>query len=240
MRILLITAILCGRCIGGYAQQVVDVDAQDFNGTNHQTVENAVNGLMLQPYKYVRVTDGTPYFNKEYMKARLFDGAGTSYASNAVRLNLLDNEVDFKDAAGNELVATTPVKQIQLTDTTTGTKYLFVKGDQIPEAGADESNTWLQVLVNDKVSLLRKTRKSIRETIPYGTSTTEEQIVSLDSYFVRMNKTFTHVKNWQEILQLFSDKKEAVESFARSHHLKGKSESDYTQLVRYYNSLPTP
>ena len=42
-----------------------------------------------------------------WMKARLFDDAGNSYAGNAVRLNLMDNQVHFLDASGREIVATT-------------------------------------------------------------------------------------------------------------------------------------
>lgn len=239
MRIWLIASISCLGCFAGKAQQIVNLDAQEFAGNHDRTIESAVTGEMLQPYKYVRVTDGTPYFNKEYMKARMTDATGGSYASNAVRLNLLDDAVEYKDAAGNELVATTPVKRIQLTDTTTGTQYLFVKGDQIPEASPDETKSWLQVLVNDKISLCKKIKKSIRETIPYGTSTTEEQIVSLTSYFVRMNNSLTRVKDWQDLLRLFADKKDAVDAYAKSHHLKGKSDADYSQLVQFYNTLRT-
>ena len=90
------------------------------------------------------------------MKARLFDANGESYASHSVRLNLFDNEVNFLDADGAEMVTTIPVKKIQLTDTTTGTQYLFVFGDQIPEADKAQARVWLQVLVNDSVSFAGK------------------------------------------------------------------------------------
>jgi hypothetical protein len=52
-----------------------------------------------------------------------------------------------------------------------------------------------------------------------------------------MNKTFTRVKSWQDFVQLFADKKDAVDQFVHTHRLKGKSEDDYVQLVRFYNSL---
>jgi hypothetical protein len=239
MRFLPIVSIIILGCLTGKAQQVVDVNSSEFKAADQRTVENAVNGLILQPYKYVKITDGTPYFNKEYMKARLFDAAGTGYACNAVRLNLMDDEVDFKDATGAEMVATTPVKRIQLTDTTTGKQYLFVTGDQIPEADKEEAKAWLQVLVNDKISLCKKVKKSIHETIPYGTSTTEEDIVTFNTYFVRMNNAFTPARNWQDFVGLFSDRKAAVDDYVHSHKLKGKSDKDYIELVQFYNTVKT-
>ena len=87
--------------------------------------------MVHQPIKFVEVTAGTPFFNDQWMKARLFDDNGESYASHSVRLNLLDNDVSFLDADRTEMVTTIPVKKIRLTDTTTGTQYLFVLGDQI-------------------------------------------------------------------------------------------------------------
>jgi len=180
---------------------------------------------------------GTPFFDDRWMKARLFDGNGDSYASHSVRLNLLDNDVSFLDADGTEMVTTIPVKKIQLTDTTTGTKYLFILGDRIPEADKAQAGVWLQVLVNDTVSLCRQIKKTIRETVPYGSSTTEREIVSVDIYFVHMNGSFIRLKDWSGLLQLFTDKKDAINQYIRDHHLNGKSADDYTQLVQYYNSI---
>jgi hypothetical protein len=171
------------------------------------------------------------------MKARLFDANGESYASHSVRLNLFDNDVNFLDANGTEMVTTTPVKKIQLTDTTNGTQYLFVLGDQIPGIDKVLARVWLEVLVNDKISLCRQIKKIMRETIPYRDATAEEEIVSVDHYFVRMNDNFVLIKGWPDLVQLFTDKKAAVDQYTHDHHLKGKSADDYTQLVQYYNSI---
>lgn len=238
MRFLLMAAALSLSCLPGRTQQVVDANSDAFTSVNHNpSVLNTVNGMIFQPTKFIKVTAGTPFFKDIWMNAKLFDGNGDSYASHSVRLNLLDNQVNFLDAAGVEMVATTPVKKMLLTDTTTGTQYLFVLGDQIPEADKALARTWLQVLVNDRVSLCRQTKKSIHESISYGTSTTEEDIPSIDFYFVRMNANFIRVKTWSDLLQLFSDKKDAIDQYTRDHHLKGKSADDYTQLVKYYNSM---
>jgi hypothetical protein len=224
-------------CITGNAQQVVDVDNNDFFGNNHQTALNTTKGLIYQPDKFVRVSTGSPFFKGQWFSARLFDADNNSYSCPSVRLDLLDNAVNFLDAAGTERIVTSPVKKMQLTDTVSGVHYLFVLGDQIPEADKSEAHTWLQLLVNDRVSLCRQQKKSIHDNITYATATTDEDILTFDIYFVRMNKTFTRVKSWQDFVQLFADKNDAVDQFVHTHHLKGKSEDDYVQLVRFYNSL---
>ena len=76
------------------------------------------------------------------------------------------------------------------------------------------------MLINDKVSLCRLIKKTIHEDIAYGTSTTEEQINSADWYFIQINNSFVRVKTWADLVQLFSDKKDAVDQFIHSHHLK--------------------
>jgi hypothetical protein len=235
MKSLFFTATLFLCCSTGRSQQVVNVNSDNFSFTNRNNTD--ISGMVHQPVKFVKITAGTPFFNDQWMKARLFDGDGGSYASHSVRLNLLDNDVSFLDPDGTEMVTTIPVKKIQLTDTTTGTQYLFVLGDQIPEADKAQARVWLQVLVNDSVSLCRQTKKTIHETLPYGATTTEEDILSVDIYFVRKNGNFIRLKNWSDLIQVFTDKKDAINQYIRDHHLKGKSADDYTQLVQYYNSI---
>jgi hypothetical protein len=237
MRYLLIAAAYFLFCQTARSQQVVDVNSDKFSWNDPTSTLNNISGQVYQPVEFVRITAGTPFFDEQYMKARLFDANGESYASHSVRLNLFDNEVNFLDAHGNEMVATTPIKKIQLTDTTTGTQYLFVLGDQIPEADKAQARVWLQVLVNDKISLCRQIKKTIHKIPAYNTATTDEEIVSVDYYFIRMNANFTRVKTWGDLLQLFADKKDAIDQYVHDHHLKGKSAIEYTQLVQYYNSI---
>src|ERR1700722_12539071 len=237
MRSLLIAPALLLSCLSGRSQQVVDVGTGDFQAANNLGVVNNVMGQIYQPIKYVKVTAGSPFFKDQYMKARLIDANGDSYASNSVRLNLLDNQINFLDAEGTERVTTTPIKAVLLTDSASSAQYMFVLGEDLPKAEKSLAKTWFQVLVNDTVSLCRQIKKSIHESIAYGTSTTEEDIVTADLYFVQINGVFSRVKSWADLIQLFSDKKDPIDQYVHAHHLKGKSVEDYTQLVQFYNSI---
>jgi hypothetical protein len=236
MRYLPIAAALLLTCLSGFSQQVVDVNSIDFDAINHNDAVNNAFGQIYQGTKYVKVTSGSPFFKQEWMKAKLIDGSGASYASNAVKLNLIDNEINFLDNAGTERVSTVPVKQMTLFDSTTGDKYIFILGEKVPAAEKSLAKTWFQVVVNDKVSLCLQIVKKIHEGITYGSATTEEDIVTLDFYYVQMKGNFIRVKTWSDLVQLFNDRKDSIDQYIHAHHLKGKPE-DYAPLVQYYNSI---
>jgi hypothetical protein len=171
------------------------------------------------------------------MKAQLFDRAGDHYVSNAVRINLLDNQVNFMTPDGKEMVATTPVRRVILTDSVTGDKFYFVWGEELSPSDKALDNTWLQVLVNDETSLCRQLKKMIHEPPSYGTATVDQDIVTIDFWFLRINKGLVRFKNWQELQTLLADQSPELKQFIQDHHLKGKSSDDYVQLVQYYNTV---
>jgi len=81
-----------------------------------------------------------------------------------------------------------------------------------------------------------QTLKKIHETIPYGTATTEQEILTINYYFLQMNNNFARFK-WEDWQDPFKDKKDQLAQFIKTNHLKGKTTEDYTKLVEYYNTL---
>jgi hypothetical protein len=96
-------------------QKVIDVATADGVGVTDYNATSAVLGQLYTGIKYVRVTAGTPFFKEQFMKAQLMDDGGGRYRCNAVRLNLLDNEINFLGTDGREMIATSPVRRIRAT-----------------------------------------------------------------------------------------------------------------------------
>ena len=237
MRPILLFSLLVFSASLTRAQQVIDVSKTEYDTrASNGDANMAVNGLVYSPVKFVRVTAGTPFFKEEWMKGTLVLDGGKAYADLWLRLNLMDNEINYKDAKGQEMVATSPVKYITLVDPAIGAKYDFVQGAQFGIGDKVLSKTFFQVLVNDKVSLVRQVVKRIHETPSYGTATAEQDIVNLDFYYVRMNGNFIRFK-WDDWQEIFKDKKDQLSQFIKTNHLKGKTEDDFTKLVKYYNTL---
>ena len=219
-----------------HAQKIIDVTNGDGTGIVDYDATSAVLGQLYNNIKYVRITAGTPFFKEQYMKAILLDDGGGRYRSNAVRLNLMDNEVNFLGPDGKEMVTTSPIRRIILTDSTTGEKYYFVWGLELTPPEKFLERVWFQVLVNDQTSLCRQIRKRIHETPSYGTATTDQDIVTSDVYYLHRNGVLTPVKNWEDLQTQLQDQKALLTQYIHDHHLKGKSIDDYTQLVTAYNS----
>ncbi|HEY4111531.1 hypothetical protein [Puia sp.] len=233
---ILSTAALTLFLIQGQAQKIIDVTTADGSGATDYNTTSAVLGQMYTGIKYVRVTAGTPFFKEQFMKGVLFDDGGGRYRCNAVRINLLDNEINFLGADGKEMVSSSPIRRIVLADSTTGDKYYFVWGWELTPADRSLEKVWFQILVNDETSLCRQIKKKIHETPAYGTATTDEDILSIDAWYLHKHGALIPVKNWQDLQDQLQDQKALLTQYIHDHHLKGKSADDFTQLVTAYNA----
>jgi hypothetical protein len=204
----------------GIAQKVIDITNADATSMGIGLPLNTIGGEPFAIARFVRVTSGTPFFSENWMKGTLVPTTGTrSYKGLLIRLNLLDNSVNYRDQNGDERVAQTSLKFIWLTDTTNGAEYSFIHGSQLSLTDKTLQQTWFQVLLNDKISLCKQLRKTISEPNTYGSATAEQIIDTHPEYFVHIKDDFIPIKKW-----------------IAANHLKGKTEADFIQLVKYYNS----
>jgi len=236
MQRILATAALILSLSHSIAQGVINVTNSDGAETIDKSVASAITGQIYMGTKYVRVTAGTPFFKEKFMHAVLYDRTGDRYRAHAVRLNLLDNEINFLGADGKEMIASTPIRQVDLTDSTSGEKFYFVQGDAIGATDRTLNQAWFQVLVNDKTSLLAQLKKRIHEQPSYGTATQEQDIMTIEYYYLHKDGNLTPIKNWQDLQDQLKDQKPTLDVFIKDHKLKGKNFGDYTQLVTAYNA----
>lgn len=238
MRKLLLAGALLSS-LGGYSQRVVDLASHDFSLSLGQTLIGVADDHPVSQDKYRDILDGSPYFKDQWMQGLALFREGKAFARVLIRLNILENEVDYKNSKGQEMVATAPLKQITLVDSITGEEFTFVPGSTWKGEYKELDNAWLQVLANDKVSLLRLIHKKIQVTNPsYGTTITERSIVTDESYYVQMKGHLIRIKKWDDLVRLFKDQKDVLSQYIRSNKLKGRSMEEYRQLVHYYNSIP--
>jgi len=224
-------------CIGTRAQKVIDVNTTNFAVADPVQMNSSVNGLIYSPVKFVRVVSGTPFFRDEYMSGAIIFPGGKAYKGFKLRLNLLDNQVNYLNDKGQELIATTPLAGIILGDSAKGESYVFVPGDQLGAGDNNLNKVWFEILINDRVSLCLQMRKTLHDQLSYGSATTQQDILTDNFYFIRKGNDFIRIKKWDELVELFADKKAAVTEYIKTNHLKGKNQQDYTQLVKYYNTL---
>ncbi len=114
---------------------------------------------------------------------------------------------------------------------------LFRRG--FPASEKTSENTFFQVLVQDKASLLRLIARNIVE---------EKQIVSngrvnrrledAEFYYLLQNGAMTLLPDDRsEVANKFGDKKEAIAAFITAQQLKMHSPEDFVLVVKKYNEL---
>jgi hypothetical protein len=238
MKGLLLAATILFSCLSGSSQYAFpELSKGDYSSTDNRIVVSSMDGKTYFPTEYAKLASGTPFFRDQWMKADLIDDGGKVYTSNAVRLDLLGNNLNFLDpTSGQEMTVSTPVKWVRLTDTVKNINYMFVLGDQFPLAKKSEAGVWLQVLVNGKISLLHQARKSVHETVVFGEGP-ETNISTDDIYFLSSEKILFPLTGWKDLQEHLNDKKDMIDQYIHSHHLKGKAPEDYTDLLQYYNSI---
>jgi hypothetical protein len=221
--------------VSGGAQRVVDITHADADVIGQERINGLVGGQVLSPVKFVKVTEGTPFFSDEWLDGTLVLSGGKVLDHIELRIDLLQHEVHYKGANGQEMIATTPIRAVTLAGATG--PLTFVPGTPWRETDKALDGAWLQVLVNDKVSLLREIRKKMAENTPYGSSTIERTIAEADFYYLQMNGHFLRIESWSHLPELFGDKQQALVDYIRVNHLKGRKPEEYAQVVSYYNTL---
>jgi hypothetical protein len=224
-------------CLG---QRTVDVSTTDANIPG-QGLYYVVGGVPFVNVKFVRLVEGTPYFREEWMDGSLVANTGQVFKDLRLKLDLYDNQVHYQDAKGNELIATTPVKEVLLT-AENGRKFRFVHSSTINIQGEPIKNGWYELMHEDSTaSLFRYYKKDVTERKPYASSTTEQRILTNDKFLVFINNVLLEIKKPKDAPQVLANKKSELETFLKNQDdPKASTEARLMALVRYYNSLFRP
>jgi hypothetical protein len=214
------------------AQKTIDVSKNEGIGAN---TFYSVGGAPFVNAKFVRLISGSPFFKEQWMKGSGTAANGTAYGGGLVKLNLYDNDVIFLNAAGIEMIATTPLKEIILTDTINNLSYHFE--NSLPWAEQNKKR-WLQRLATGKAALYKAYNKVINENVSYGNATTEQTMNTIELFYVLQNNELKPVKKPKDVISLLTDKQAELNAyFNKKEFPKGNAEQQMLVLVTYYNSL---
>jgi hypothetical protein len=233
-------SLLLGVCLAAasvsFAQQVVDVTS---TAANSRIGQNALYSVAGQPFvnvKFVKLTEGSPYFKDQFHKAIAVGDNGYEFKDLSLKLDLYDKQILYLEN-GKEYLATTKVKELIITDSL-GWNYKFVRFDIPSKSGNASSTEWYQWLTSGKASLYKEYRKKILETKPYGSPTTEQKIITRENYLIYFNNVFLEAKKLKDVPGILADKKAQLEEFLKNKDDKQASMDDrFKALVDYYNTL---
>lgn len=231
---LLLPALFLGYAAG--AQKVIDITHSDADVIGNERMRGLTGGSIFPADQYVRVKEGTPYYSDDWAAGTLVLDGGTTYQNLELKLDLLRHEVHYKDAADREMILTAPLREIVLHPGGLDARY-FILGKAWADVDKRLADSWLQVLVNDKVSLMLDHRKKLVETTAYASSTIEQTIEDKEVYFLQKGGRCFRVSRWSELVGLLGDKSTQVVQYIKENDLTGEAPIEYAQLVTYYNTL---
>ena len=235
MKSLLVGACLVASSVS-FAQQTVDVTN---TAANTRIGQNALYSVAGQPFvnvKFVKLTEGSPYFKDNFHKSIAVGEDGYEFKDLSLKLDLYDKQILYLEN-GKEYLATTKVKELIITDSL-GYNYKFVRFEIPSKSGNTTSTEWYQWLTSGKASLYKEYKKKILETKPYGSPTTEQKIITREAYLIYYNNVFLEAKKLKDVPTILANKKTELEAFLKTKDDKNQSMDDrFKALIDYYNTL---
>jgi len=185
--------------------------------------------------KYPPFASGTPYFIDEWLSA---DGElehGETFKDVKMRLDLVENTLQYISPEGRELVASGAIRTVIFKDSIGGNQFKFVNSSFL--GAKKERSAWFLELISGHACFYKQILKSINEPKNYIPGGTEISINSSEEYFIYADSVLLPVKRIKDVPGLLHYKFKEVNAYMNEHKLSGKSEPGFIELIKYYNSL---
>lgn len=216
------------------AQTTINVD-DTAKFTNSIVYLNATNGVPFVTAKFARIVEGSVFVPENLSPAQIFLKGNTKAFSNvSARLNILDRDLNYYDDVKKmELVASSNISEVRFKDPVSSTVRIFTKS--IPNC-VGASPGWHELLETGKLSLYREIVKSIAESKPYGSATTEQRVVTSYHYWVQVGDACRKVKSISELTDLILKSDPGFTARLPQRKLSDRKEDDWLEVVRLYNT----
>lgn len=235
---LLILLTLCSTLALGQRRIDVDMDITLQTGAFFQ----AVNGMPVNTNIYYKVVEGSAWYDPEWAKGTVVVDK-RRYPNLWIKLDLLKNELHFKDSKGEEMICSSPLSRIIFGDSSVrGAQFTtFVHSSFVPGLAPIKPEGWMQAHAEGQASLYTYFKKSISESRPYGSATLEQRITTNEIHYLVHNNKYVRVKKPADIVNALVDKKAELQQWIQSNNIDGRSAADLARVVAAYNSMfPKP
>lgn len=233
----ILLALFSLACFAGFAQRTVDVNQNIGSSAINPNHFMVVGGQPFVNTKFSKVVEGTPYFRDEWMKGNVVVAGGKEYAGFELKLDLVYNELHYKDASGAEMISSADITKVVLFDTVAQRIYRFINSSDISPYIETDKGWYLLLSDVGGAAVYKRIVKALNENKPYGSATIEQSIKTSNKYYVFYKNTFTQVKKLKDIPDVLTDKKTQLAQYITSQKLSEKNEDDFEKLMQYYGTL---
>jgi len=201
----------------------------DFYRTNKFITDSGKNQLAMKQVK------GSPYLNDEFVNGSIYTVQRIHYPDIPLRYNIYNDELEFK----------TPANEIQALATPEIVEKAILGNTHLVYSAYSNSNKikkgYFVVLEEGKAMLYAKPGvifKEATEPAAYKEAEPPKFEKKADDYYIRIGTGPAQmISNKKELLAIFSDNKDKIESYIDKNKVKTNKSESLKELVKYYNSL---
>ena len=178
---------------------------------------------------------GNPYLFKDWCDGVVRFTSGRTLNQFKLKFDCLKNML-LLEFNGNAFAAESKVQEFVMYPKKKDS-LLFRRGFPVTEKTSD--NTYFQVLVQDKASLLRLiARNIVEEKQVVSNGRVNRRLEEVEFYYLLQNGVMTLLPDDRtELPQQFGDKKEPIAAFIAAQQLRMHTPEDFVQVVKKYNQL---
>ncbi|MGY2134137.1 hypothetical protein ACW9KT_18035 [Hymenobacter sp. HD11105] len=184
-------------------------------------------------------------YNKPYMNGNQFFGSGKLQNGTVHYYGIVFTEVPLLyDIKLDQIVIQPAINPLQFKLVDENVKYVVIEGHTFIRIIKNDSarysvpTGYYDLMVDGAAKVLAKRTKKTQSRM--GLYGLEGNYSEDTKFYLQKNNEFHIATSKQSVLRVLSDKKTALESYARQHKLKFKKatqEASIIKLVTYYNSL---
>jgi hypothetical protein len=210
------------------------ITAISLKAQTYQTYVHDIDGKPISLRNYTNVT-GSPYLNDTWNKGSIITESGKTFVDIQLKYNIVEDVIYFNSDKNEPKLFVEPVKSFEFDND--GIRKNFSNG--FPDVDNFNYSTYYQILYKGaKASLLYKNSKYITEAKAYGSATIEKKFTDNSSYYILRNGSMEKFKpSKKEILALFNDKSNEVNSYLKKSDIDFKNNADLAKVFDFYYSL---
>lgn len=192
-----------------------------------------INGKAFNEQKLTDVS-GSPYYNDLFLNGSISLKNKSTFNNLLIKYNELTEQIVYKTKPEGSLME--PIDKVQGFKLELSPSYLL----EFISIDANGTSEFYQRLnSSDGITLLKKNRKTIFESVAYNASAPEKSIKSTVEYYVldRDKQLKKIKKDKKSISQLITDKTKEASKYLEEKKINFKNDDDLVAFFDYYNSL---
>ena len=232
MKKYLISALFIALATSAFAQFSLSYELKEtaeFYRMNQLLNKSGNSELLLKDIK------GSPYLNAEFLNGTIYTTMKTQYNNVPLRYNLYNDDLEFKNPAGEILALAQP----EIVEYAVFGDYRLVYSNY---SFGNKPKKGLLVLIEDgKAKLLSKVSVIYQEPTQPGAYKEAEPakfVRRADEFLIRVGAEMAlPISNKKSVLEAFPDNRDKIEDFLSKNKIKLNKPEGLVEVVKFYNSL---